>query len=112
MAFPDIKNPSKISESNNREKLRSKFEAGYVHQRPKWTRSRRKFSLDWKLLSAADLDTLLSHFDNNQGSSFNWTHPTRGTTYTVMYSGDKIEYDLRSGTAGKYYSASVTLEEI
>lgn len=112
MAFPDIQNPSKISESHNRAKLRSQFEAGYVHQRPKWTRSRKKFTLDWNLLPEADLITLLNDFDTNQGSSFSWTHPTRDTTYTVMYSGDAVEYDLSYESVGKYYSVSIGLEEL
>ena len=111
MAFPDIQHPSRIEVSHHRKKVRSDFEAGYVQQRPRWTRSRKKFNLRWDLLPEADLTTLLDHFDNNQGSTFNWTHPIRNTTYTVMYSGDSINYDL-SADRVKYYSASVELEEI
>ena len=112
MAFPDIQGPSRIQESHHRQKIRSKFEAGYVQQHPKWTRSRKKFRLEWETLPDSDLTALLDDFDANQGSSFDWTHPTRGTTYTVMYSGDQVEYDLSAKSAGKYYTARVDLEEL
>ena len=112
MAFPDIHDPNRIKESHHRQKIRSKFEAGYVQQRPQWTRSRKQFRLEWDVLPEADLTTLLDDFDANQGTTFDWTHPTRGTTYTVMYSSDQIGYDQSAGSAGKWYTASVDLEEL
>lgn len=70
--------------------LRSKAEAGYEQTRPRTTRARRSFGINYKATSNADT-TLLRTFEvttlRNGADSFQWTHPLSGTTYTVRLVG-------------------------
>lgn len=65
--------------------LRSEFAAGYEQTRPKYTRARRSYGLNYTLsdadvatLRAFELTTLV-----NGSDSFVWTHPLRATSHTV-----------------------------
>lgn len=65
--------------------LRSGAEAGYEQTRPRFTRARRTWGVNYLLLPDADV-TLLRAFETstlrNGADSFTWTHPLGGT-YTV-----------------------------
>lgn len=108
----NIQEPDRIQASHNRKKKRSQFEAGYVQQRAQWTRSRKQFTLKWSALPESDLDTLITDFNTNGDTSFDWTHPVRGNTYTVIYSGNAIEYDISTSDGGEFYAVTVDLEEL
>lgn len=108
MAWPDIATPDDVRQRITKKQVRSPFEAGYVQSMALHTRSRRKFSLSWEFMSSSDLSTLETYFENNIGSTFSWTHPISGTTYTVGFTENYI--DSRN-VFSDYYSVSVTLEE-
>ena len=74
--FPDIMKPDyDLSEEIILPQVRTEFEAGYVHSRPRVTRARRRWSLTWKALPELDYQLLATFFTDNQGSTFAWTHP-------------------------------------
>jgi len=66
--------------------LRSTFEAGYEQTRPRTTRARRSFGINYRALKSAD-EALLRAFEittlRNGADAFTWTHPISGTSYTV-----------------------------
>lgn len=105
--WPNIAGPSTLTERSRKKQHKSDFEAGYVQSRPQWTRTRRDFDLGWNALYKDDKITLEAFFDENQGNTFDWTHPD-GTTYTVRFADDSIEFEHK---AGPYWTASVVLEE-
>lgn len=70
--------------------LRSSAEAGYEQTRPRSTRARRAFGVNYNALSDADVATLRT-FEittlRNGADSFTWTHPVSGAVYTVRLAG-------------------------
>lgn len=88
--WPDIANPSALTERKKKEQDRSDFEAGYVYTRAKWTRSRKIFELTWGAMKDPDKQTLEDFFDNNLGGTFTWEHPLSGEVHTVMFAEDEL----------------------
>lgn len=106
----DIRTPTKIDERILRGVIRSDFEAGYVQSRSKWTRSRKKFTLNWSSgLPSGEKNTLEDFFDNNLGDNFDWTNPLNGETYTVIFSDDNINFEF---AAPGCYTCTIDLEEL
>jgi hypothetical protein len=88
MAFPTLSvNPNyPIEESIESSSIKSKFEAGYVLTRARFTRQRNIFKLSYSLLSNADKILLKAHMDTVLDiSTFDWTHPVSSVTYSVRY---------------------------
>lgn len=92
--------------------LRSPQAAGYEQTRPRSTRARRNFGVNYIALSSAD-EALLRAFETatlrNGADSFTWTHPLSGTSYTVRLSG-AIKWK-RPRSPGKV-DASMMLREV
>jgi len=108
MAWPSIEDPSSLKEAPQKRQIKSDFAGGYVQSRPKWTRTRKLFTLGWEAMSDADKETLETFFDNNLGGTFSWTHPISETTYTVRFVNDNLEFSYRPHN---YWQISVDLEE-
>lgn len=78
--FPDISKPSyplKIETENN--SLASKFEDGTVQSRPKFTRSRRTFTVRWYGLPNNEyviLDNFIRNIVKYSAETFMWVNPT------------------------------------
>lgn len=106
--WPSIAYPSDLEEEIFKKVARSDFEAGYVCSVASHTRSRRRWVLSWSVMSAADLASLQTFFDNNQGDTFSWTNPANSTGYTVRFSEDMIKAKYVSPG---YYKVQVDLEE-
>lgn len=85
--FPKISNPSyplKIEREDN--SITSKFEDGSMQSRRKFTRSRRKFTLNWNSLPQSEfevLDKFITETVSFAAKSFNWTNPTDNKKYEV-----------------------------
>ena len=107
MAWPNIREASTIRETSHREVFKSNV--GYIMTRPKWTRTTRKFNLKWKNMTTADKATLQTFFDDNVGSSFDWTYSLTSTTYTVIFGSDSLVF---SSVAPGFWSISLKLEEV
>lgn len=70
--------------------LRSPMESGYEQTRPRTTRARRSYGLNYNNLKSADV-ALLRAFEittlRNGADSFTWTHPIYSTSHTVRLAG-------------------------
>ncbi len=112
MAFPTLSlQPAfPVQEEAENNVISSRMEAGYVLTRPRFTRSRTKFTLHYPLLPLADV-TLLKAHEASVGYStiFTWTHPAdNATTYNVRYL-SPIKYSLVSPDT---YRVSIILQEV
>ena len=102
--------------------IKSDYDAGYTITRRKFTRTPKRFTLKWAMLSGADYALLDAHFQAAGGAAASWIfdHPLSTATPTVRYKDDVLKFDLitpgpESGTGtddGGYYSGSVILEEV
>ena len=111
MAFPvTIRTPSSISRRKHKAQNKGNFEAGYVQSVVRNTRGRYRFILNWKNMPIDELVILETYFENNQGSTFSWTHPITETTYTVRFSTDEINADYIEGSVTDW-AVSIELEE-
>lgn len=88
MAFPTLTSAPvyPITENRADATIRSETEAGYTLARPRFTRSRRNFAVNYRNISPADKELIVSHFDTVGGSTiFTWTNPVDSTAYSVRY---------------------------
>jgi phage-related protein len=76
-----------IGEEREDATIRPGFESGYEHTRPRFTRSRKTFSIKYQNMIAADKATLETFVDTvREGAdSFTWTHPQTAVAYTVRF---------------------------
>ena len=92
--------------------MRSPQEAGYEQTRPRTTRARRNFGVNYQALPDADTD-LLRTFEittlRNGADAFAWTHPLSGTVYTVRLTG---QIKFRRNNAGAMSNVSFALREV
>jgi hypothetical protein len=90
--------------------LRSPFEDGSVQSRPKYTKTRYTFTINYDLLPKADRNTLMTFVKTTvrEGAdSFIWTHPGLGTTHTVTF----VELPKPSYTINGYYQLNFKVRE-
>lgn len=94
--------------------LRSPMEAGYEQTRPRTTRARRNFGVNYIGIEAAD-EALLRAFETttlrNGADAFTWTHPISGTVYTVRLTAP-IKWSRTKGKVGGVVVASMKLREV
>jgi len=85
--FPLSRKPSPKYFSQNpfKPQVKTNFDAGYVQSRANATRSRMEFSTGWDGITETELQSLITFFEDNIGTTFNWTHPTTSTVYTVRF---------------------------
>jgi len=107
--FPTTPPSYPIDETYMKAQLSSRFEDGTRQVRAKYTKGRRKWRLNWKVMGETEYQNLLEYFEANQGSSFSWTDPFTTTVYTVMFTGDEIKCNA-SSVAGR--DVSFEIEEI
>lgn len=110
--FPAISSPSwpitRIREDNM---LRSQMENGIVQTRPKFTRTKDGWELEWKAMSNTDHSTFVTFFEttlSNGALSFNWTHPITNVTkeYRIEAPPEESNYDLT------WWTVSFTIKEV
>lgn len=90
--------------------LRSDFDAGYQQTRPKWTRTRRKFTASYLVTQSqkATLHTFYVTTLANGALSFDWTHPQTGSVITVRM--DKpITF---TPVSNSYWIATISMTEV
>lgn len=73
-----------------REAIRTESEAAYGRTRPRFTRSRDTFTLEYNGITSAEFDTLLSFFEANQGTVFDFYYPNDVKLYKVMFAMDEL----------------------
>lgn len=110
MPWPSISTPNyPLSEEVSYPQVKTEFESGTVQSRPKWTRERRKFTLQWSAMTEAHWALLEAAFIADQGTSFSWTNPASSVVYTVRYSEDSLKSSV---TQPGRRSVQVALEEV
>lgn len=110
--FPSIQKPSQklFGQQLSRHQVKTGFEGGTVQSFPKHTSSRWVFTLGWAALPDADFISLYQHFDQNQGTTFNYTHPLTSTVYSVRYADDALPNAVSDGL-GHWALSGLRLEE-
>ena len=109
--WPNIKMPvMPFSEELEDVSLVSPTENGMVISRPKFTRQRNTFNLQWTALPTTDYSILKKFYIDMLGgsSSFMWSHPITGTIYEVRFSG---AFNFQYDSVG-LWSGSVILIEV
>lgn len=75
--------------------IRTPTEAGYIHTRPRYTRARLMWGVNYSVLSEADV-AIIKNWEivtiRNGSDSFSWDHPVSLTVYTVRLTGP-VKYD-------------------
>lgn len=68
--------------------IRSQFEAGYEHTRPRFTRARYTWIVNYNMLPSTDKTTLEAFVTTvREGADvFNWTNPVDSAAYSVTFS--------------------------
>lgn len=91
--------------------LRSEFEDGSQQTRPKHTRIRRTFSVEWNSLPDGEKELLVDFYCNTvkAGSeAFDWNDPVSGKQYVVRFgAAPKIKAKMLH-----YWTVSITLIEV
>jgi len=107
--FPASPSPSfPITEEFNKPQIRSEFGAGYVHSRPKFSKSRSIWKLVWRSLPEVDYQIIRAFFEANVGLLFDWVNPLDTVTYSVRFANDSLN---SSAFVNKQRSLELTLEE-
>jgi len=77
-----------LEEEREDSTIRSKFEDGYEHTRPRYTKIRYTWNVNYRMMPGSDKDTLEAFVTTvREGAdSFSWTNPQSGATYTVKFS--------------------------
>ena len=109
--FPTLSKDVSVSyeEQIIKPSVRVKFEGNYVQSRPKYTRTQKIFKISFSALTSSDISTLNTFFDDNHGSSFNWTNPVTSTVFNVRFMEDSIKYKHQNVNL---FSTTFSLEEI
>jgi len=104
---PDAAN---YTESTLNPALRTEFESGYVHSRRRVTVAKKRWTMQWSVMSNTHFRDLLTHFNSHQGGSFNFRPPDEeSVVYIARYGVDQI--DAKS-VAGNRWGVKVILEEV
>lgn len=95
--------------------IRTPFEAGYEQTRARTTRTRRKFTLNYDLLTSSDatlLDTFFHTTLNGGAGTFTWTNPETSAAHTVRFDGPyTIETQFHNGS-DYYHTATINITEV
>lgn len=90
MAYPTLNPRYGVKESTIGKTVKAEFDGNYVQQRPKTTRTRKKFEIEY-LLTQSEFNTFDTFFKDNLGYSFSFVHPSTLATYTVRFGTDSID---------------------
>ena len=90
--------------------ISSPFENGMVQVRPRFTRSRKRWSISYRALTEAEKNTVKNFYDSVSGGSyyFTWENPMDEVEHTVRFIND-MEITQITNT---YYTVSFDLEEL
>ncbi len=105
------KSPDLPLEENYEENtLRSPMESGVVVTRPRFTRTRKRFTVRYSYLTETEVLSL-QNFEKQMGGSypFSWTHPRTNTVYQVRFA-TTLQY--RIITNPDMWSVSFSLQEV
>lgn len=108
MAYPSITPLNGVKESTVGKIVKAEFDGNYSQQRLKTTRFRKNFEMDY-LINASEFSTLDNFFQSSLGSSFDFTHPTTSTVYTVRFAEETLQVTYLTDDLIK---VNIKLEEV
>lgn len=112
LSFPDVIAPSyPLKETFEDNLIKSSMENGVVKTRPRFTKTRRSFELDWQALDNENKEVLEKFFMSKTkcGSlSFKWLHPQSEKSYHVRFS-EPPSFTLK---VNEYWQVSIKLQEV
>ena len=112
LSFPDVTAPEyPLKETFEDNLIKSSMENGVVKTRPRFTKVRRSFELEWSLLNNDSKDALEQFFlsKTNCGSlPFKWPHPYSKKSYVVRFDGPP-SFSLKMKD---YWQVSIKLQEV
>lgn len=111
--FPsNIGNPAyPLGEQPENAVLSSKMEDGTVKTRPKFTRNRATYTLQWPATTnevRQAFDTFYKTTLKNGALSFNWTHPSTNESLVVRFTEPPTYSNVYTG----YWTISAKLQEV
>jgi hypothetical protein len=107
--YPTLKINS-LKDSLHKPLITSETENLNIKQRPRGTRSIRKFEISHIALSQSDKDTLQDFFETNNGLIFEFYNPKDTTTYNVIFDGmDNIDFTY--SIEFQLYSTTIKMRE-
>lgn len=76
-----------IVEQRSDPTIKSEFDSGYMQTRPRYTRKKMVFNVNYDDIPNSDKGTLETFVDTVRGGAdyFNWTHPLTSTVYSVRF---------------------------
>lgn len=107
--YPTTPKPLLDSEfETKKEAIRTESESAYIMSRPRYTRSKEIFTLNYRGLTQEQFQSLRAFFLENQGQNFTFLSPFDGITYTVSFNMDSI----KPTRAGLKLNTTVSLIEV
>ena len=91
-----------------KESIRSESESAYIMSRPRYTRAKELFTLNYRGLTQEQYQILRAFFLENQGQNFTFLSPFDGINYTVGFNMDSI----KPTRAGLKINTTVSLIEV
>jgi len=79
-----------FKQKRHKGQIRTLFEGGAVQSRARHTAGRWIFTIGWEYMTTAEHNALVSHFDDNLGGMFNWTHIITNAVHVVRYVDDEL----------------------
>ncbi len=106
--FPNIAPPSGFSEKTLTHRTKKKSDSGHTRLRPKGSKPKKEFTLDWEVITSADKATLDVFFDTYQALDFVYTHFETAVLYTVFFEEDDLDFTY---VTDGYWQIKLTLAE-
>lgn len=97
-----------LREPLHKPKNRTEFENGTVQSRVRFTRSRKRFALQYKEIPMEDMERLQAFFDTTGADAFIFTHPLTGREYCCIISDDAFDASL---VGLDWYDVNLNIEE-
>ena len=97
-----------LREPLHKPKNRTEFENGAVQSRVRFTKSRKRFALQYKEIPLEDMEILQTFFDTVGAGDFIFTHPLTGKEYRCMISDDDFDAAL---VRLDWYDVNMNIEE-
>jgi hypothetical protein len=91
-----------------KEAIQTESEAAYIMSRPRCTRSKELFTLNYRGLTLEQFQSLRTFFLENQGKNFTFLSPFDGIIYSTTFNMDSI----KPTRVGVKINTTVTLIEV
>lgn len=106
--FPTVTHLDASSRSSSDGSVFDQAEDGVIRVRHMYASTVWNFSLTLGPLTSTDKDAVLSHYAGDKNSSFSYTWPGDGSSYTVVYKGRPQQEEARDAWGMWYVKVELT----